>query len=241
MNTKSDISPTGNKKNITAGILNRAGTVLIFFFLIAAILFVSAGTLDWVWAWVYLGICLVDMLINASIMLRTSPETIAERSRIGETRDWDKVLSGLLALVMYIALPLVAGLDVRFGWSGKINLAWHIAGAILLAAGLGLTSWAMVVNAFFSTAVRIQDDRGHTVCRSGPYQFVRHPGYVGFILQALGLPLLLGSWWALVPGVIAAVLIGLRTSLEDRTLQAELPGYPEYVQEVRYRLLPGVW
>jgi protein-S-isoprenylcysteine O-methyltransferase Ste14 len=89
--------------------------------------------------------------------------------------------------------------------------------------------------------VRIQTDRGHTVCDTGPYRFVRHPGYVGLILQAVGVPILLGSFWALIPGVAAAVLISIRTSFEDRTLRAELPGYVDYVQRVRWRLIPGIW
>ena len=135
----------------------------------------------------------------------------------------------------------MAGLDVRFGWTRELSVAWHSAGAVVLAVGLGLSAWAMIANAYFSTAVRIQSDRGHTVCRTGPYRFVRHPGYVGFILQSLGTPFLLGSLWTLVPGITATVLMIIRTSLEDRTLQAELPGYRDFVQEVRYRLVPGIW
>ncbi len=241
MNQKSESWPGEGKPNLMVGILKRAGTMAFFFVLIAAILFLSAGRLNWTWAWVYLGIGVLSVSINAPIMLHTSPETVAERGQPQETKDWDKAVSGLYALALYIALPLVAGLDVRFGWSGELNLAWHLAGAAAQAAGLGLTSWAMVANMYFSTAVRIQSERGHTVCRSGPYRFVRHPGYVGFILQSLSLPLLLGSWWSLVPGVIAVLLMSLRTYLEDRTLQAELPGYLDYVKEVRYRLVPGVW
>jgi protein-S-isoprenylcysteine O-methyltransferase Ste14 len=99
----------------------------------------------------------------------------------------------------------------------------------------------MIANAYFSTAVRIQLDRGHTVCRTGPYRFVRHPGYVGFILQSISVPFLLGSWWALIPGIAATVLMIMRTSLEDRTLRAELPGYQDYVWDVRYRLVLGIW
>ncbi len=241
MNQKTETTAGEGKSTLIAGILKRVRTVAIFFVLIALILFLSAGKLDWVWAWVFLGISIVSVSINAPIMLRTSPETIAERGESPETKGWDKVVSGFWGLMMYIAIPLAAGLDVRFNWSGGIHIAWHISGAAALAAGLGLTSWAMIANAFFSTAVRIQSERGHTVCRSGPYRFVRHPGYVGFILQSLGLPVLLGSWWALIPGVVAALLMSLRTSLEDRTLQAELPGYLDYIQEVRYRLVPGVW
>jgi protein-S-isoprenylcysteine O-methyltransferase Ste14 len=241
MNTKSETSPVEKRANIVSGIFMRVGTVAIFFVLIAAILFVSAGRLDWTWAWVYLIICVVFMLINGSIMLRTSPETIAERGRPKETKNWDKVVSGLYALAVYLVLPLVAGLDVRFSWTKEVSISWHIMGAVLLVAGLVLSAWAMIENAYFSTAVRIQSERGHTVCCTGPYRYVRHPGYVGFILQAISLPILLGTLWALVPGIAAAVFMGIRTYLEDRTLQTDLPGYQDYVKEVRYRLVPGIW
>lgn len=223
------------------GILKRIGTFAIFFILIAAILFLAAGRFNWTWAWVYLGICLVSVLINGTVMLRTGPETIAERGELKMTKKWDKVVSGLYALAMYFALPLVAGLDVRFGWVRDLGIAWHVAGAVVLAVGLELSAWAMIANAYFSTAVRIQSDRGHTVCSTGPYRFVRHPGYVGFILHSISVPFLLGSLWALIPGITAMVLMIIRTSLEDRTLQDELTGYQDYVQKVCYRLVPSIW
>ena len=241
MNTKSETPSTNNRPNTTAGILKRVGTVAIFLVLTAVILFVAAGRLNWTWAWVYLGISLLTVLINGTVMLRTSPETIAERGELKITERWDKVVSALYGLAMYLALPAVAGLDVRFGWTRDLSLTWHVAGAVALAAGVGLSAWAMIANAYFSTAVRIQTDRGHSVCDTGPYRFVRHPGYVGFDLQAIGLPFLLGSVWALIPGIMAAAFMIARTSLEDRTLQAELPGYADYVQKVRYRLIPGIW
>lgn len=241
MATGSENLPTGNQRSIAAGITRRIGTVAIFFVAIAAILFLAAGRLDWSWAWVYLGICLASVLVNGTIMLRTSPETIAERGRPQETKAWDKVVGGLWALAIYVALPLVAGLDVRFGWTRDPGLGWHVAGAVTLALALALSAWAMIANAYFSTAVRIQRDRGHTVCRTGPYRFVRHPGYVGFILQSISAPFLLGSWWALIPGIAATALMIIRTSLEDRTLRAELPGYQDYVRAVRYRLMLGIW
>jgi protein-S-isoprenylcysteine O-methyltransferase Ste14 len=202
MKTESDIPPAEHRPNIVAGIAKRIGTVASFIVVIAAVLFLAAGRLDWTWAWVYLGICLVSVAINGAITLRASPETIAARGEAQLTRKWDQVIGGFYALALYFALPLVAGLDVRFGWTHP-GLAWHVAGAVLLAAGLELAAWAMIANAYFSTAVRIQSDRGHTVCRTGPYRFVRHPGYVGFILQSLWVPLLLGSLWALVPGATA--------------------------------------
>jgi protein-S-isoprenylcysteine O-methyltransferase Ste14 len=241
MNEESGAPPSGSRPSLAAGIVARVGTVAFFIVLQGVILFLAAGRLNWTWAWVYLGICLVSVVINGVIMLRTNPETIAERGRPQATQNWDKVIGGLWALLLYLVLPLVAGLDLRFDWTRELSAAWNLAGAAALAAGLGLGGWAMIANAYFSTAVRIQTDRGQTVCRSGPYRFLRHPGYVGFILQSLGTPLLLGSWWALLPGLAAVVLIVTRTALEDQFLQAHLSGYREYAQEVRYRLLPGVW
>jgi protein-S-isoprenylcysteine O-methyltransferase Ste14 len=245
MNTQPETTLRKQNPGLLAGVVARIATVAAFLVLNMGVLFLGAGRFDWTWAWVFLGICLASLTMNGILMFRISPETavetVAERSRILETKGWDKVVSGLFGLALYLAVPLVAALDMRFGWTRQLPLAWNLTGAVALAAGLGLAGWAVVVNAYFSTAVRIQSNRGHTVCRSGPYRFVRHPGYVGFILQSLGTPLLLGSPRALIPGAAAAILMVIRTSLEDRALQAELTGYKEYVSEVRHRLLPGVW
>jgi len=205
----------------------------------AGVLFLSAGELDWLWAWVYIGIYLVGVSINAALLLRYSPETIAERAEVKGAKGWDKVISGLGALMYFVFIPLVAGLDTRFGWTGPVGLALHVTGAVAFALGEALFSWAMLSNAYFSTMVRIQ--KGHVICTTGPYRFVRHPGYDGAILQMLALPLMLGSLWALVPGGLAASLMVVRTVLEDGTLLEELAGYEEYAQRVRYRLLPGLW
>jgi len=241
MNTKPEVSPAESHPNIAAGIAARFLQIVIGFGLLAAVLFLAAGRLNWLWAWVSLGIYLVSVLINSAFMLHTSPATIAERGRPKEMKDWDKVVGGLWGLAQSLLLPLMAGLDVRFGWTRELSIPWHVVSAVVFAAGLGLFGWAMKTNTYFSTVVRIQTDRGQTVCSSGPYRFVRHPGYVGAILQAVGLPFLLGSLWALIPGIMAVGLMIIRTALEDRTLQVELPGYREFVQKVRYRLIPGIW
>jgi protein-S-isoprenylcysteine O-methyltransferase Ste14 len=241
MNGDRHASPGVKRPVLWKSVATRIATVVVFLVFNGAILFASAGQLNWMWAWTFLGICLLSMAINGSIILSASPETLAERSRIATTRGWDKIVGGLWALALFVLVPLVAGLDARFAWTGSLAVTWHAAGALLLSLGLALAGWAMITNAFFSTAVRIQADRGHTVCRSGPYRIVRHPGYLGLILQSLGTPVLLGSLYGLAPGVAAALLMVIRTSLEDRMLQRELPGYEDFSRNVRYRLCPGIW
>jgi protein-S-isoprenylcysteine O-methyltransferase Ste14 len=235
------VSPARQSHDVAAGVAARAAQIGVMFLLIAVLLFGGAGTLDWGWAWLYLAIYLASTLVNAWF-LRRSAELVAERGRPAEAMPaWDKVLGGLWALAEFVALPLVAGLDIRFGWTGPVDTVWHLLGALVFAAGLALFGWAMISNAYFSTAARIQGDRGQTVCREGPYRIVRHPGYSGTILQSIGAPLLLGSAWALLPAAVAIAAITARTLFEDRMLHAELPGYAGYATEVRRRLVPLVW
>ena len=151
----SSLTPrTGRSANLAAGISMRFGAIVATLAVQAVLLFGGAGTLHWPWAWVYFAISLAIFLINGALMLRLSPETIAERGRPREMRGWDKVVTGIGGVAMYLALPLVAGLDVRFGWTPALGVAWHLAGAAVLAAGYGLTAWAMDSNAYFSTVVR---------------------------------------------------------------------------------------
>ncbi len=228
------------QKDLRPAITKRMEQIIGLMVFDAALLFVSAGRLDWLWAWVFLGLYLVGVCINAFYMFRHSPETIARRASGEGMKSWDKTVSGLWA-VASIAQLIVAGLDERYGWSGGISLAIHVIGVAGFVLGFALFSWAMITNAYFATVVRVQQSSGHTVCTTGPYRFVRHPGYVGSILESFAMPLLFGSWWALIPGALAAVFIIVRTALEDKTLQTELTGYPEYAQQVHYRLLPRVW
>lgn len=242
MTSKTPSRQVEHKQGVKGAVMKRAVQVAMLLLFQAAILFLASGRLDWVMAWVYIGMYLVAISINAPIMLRHNPETIAERAEVGENwKDWDKIIGGLFALSYFVFMLLVAGLDVRFGWTGDIALAIQITGTAVFALGYALFSWAMISNAFFASVVRIQDDRGQTVCTTGPYQFVRHPGYLGAVLQSIAVPLMLGSFWSLIPGGFGAVLLILRTALEDRTLLEELDGYEEYTQRVRYRLLLGVW
>lgn len=241
MNANTSVEQQNGKSDLTRRVRKRMLQVFVQLLIQATILFISSGRLDWVMAWVYIGLCLVAISINAPIILRYSPETIAERAETREMRGWDKIIAGLGALIYFVVILLVAGLDARFGWTGQIAPAPQIAGVVAFALGSALFSWAMVSNAYFSTVVRIQKDRSHTVCTTGPYRFVRHPGYVGMIAQSLALPLMLGSLWALIPAGLVMCLMVIRTALEDRTLQEELDGYRDYTGRVRYRLLPGIW
>jgi protein-S-isoprenylcysteine O-methyltransferase Ste14 len=160
---------------------------------------------------------------------------------VKSAKAWDKVLAPLMALSLVFPLVIVAGLDHRFGWTPVFPLWITAIGLILIALGYGFSVWALIENRYFSGVVRIQSDRGHAVCDSGLYQFVRHPGYAGNVLALLGIVLALSSMWAIIPAAIALIFTVLRTALEDRTLQEELPGYQDYARRVRYRLIPGIY
>ena len=147
-------------------------------------------------------------------------------------------VSNLSALLL---LPAVAGLDVgRFRWS-SLELPYAVVGLVSLVVSSVLTTWAMIENPYFEPTVRIQDDRGHHVVTTGPYALIRHPGYLSGILWVASIPPILGSLYAFLPVLLYTVLMCLRTYLEDRTLQEELPGYATYAERVRYRLFPGIW
>jgi protein-S-isoprenylcysteine O-methyltransferase Ste14 len=223
------------------GITKRAVQVLVMALIIALALFLPAGTLAWTWGWVYLGLYLLGIAVSAYFMFRFNREAIARRAEAQGMKDWDKIVGGLFTLTFFFGIPIVAGLDTRFGWTGEFEIGMHLTGAVFFALGFALFIYAMVTNAYFATVVRIQEDQGHRVCKEGPYKIVRHPGYSGAIFQSLALPLLLGSYWALIPGLLSAALLIVRTALEDKTLHAELKGYHRYTKQVRFRLLPGIW
>jgi len=241
MNANTRLEQTNGSSDVTGGVVRRMIQVVFTFLIQAACLFLSSGRLDWVWAWAFLGVGMGILVFNMLAVMPKNLEMVAERGRVGEdAKDWDKKMA-LLGIVGQLSIWIVAGLDVRFGWSPPLHWAVHLVALALVTLGYLTWSWAMMSNKFFSGVVRIQKDRGHTVATGGPYRYVRHPGYVGWIIICLATPLALGSLWALIPAVLAVGLTVVRTALEDRTLRAELPGYEEYAQQVRYRLLPGVW
>jgi protein-S-isoprenylcysteine O-methyltransferase Ste14 len=168
-------------------------------------------------------------------------ELVAERSQIGEgTKEWDRALAGLSLLLWTPGALIASSLDQRFAWSEVSSLLRFVSlGA--LVAGHALSTWAMTTNRFYSGTVRIQKERGHVVVSDGPYRFVRHPGYVSYLLLALATPLWLNSLWGLVPSLLGAGAIIERTALEEQTLREELDGYADCARRMRYRLVPGVW
>jgi protein-S-isoprenylcysteine O-methyltransferase Ste14 len=201
--------------------------------------FLLAGRVDYWQGWLFVGVMLAFMLGNMFII---KGDLADERLKPGEgVKSWDRRIMGTLT-VLYIAMIVIGGLDSgRFSWSGTQPWWVYVLGVGLYAVGQVLFLWAKAANRWFSSVARLQPDRGQAVCQEGPYQWMRHPGYVGGVLYGLAMPLMLGSLWALIPQGIAALLLVVRTSLEDRMLQAELPGYAEYAQKVKSRLIPGVW
>lgn len=143
--------------------------------------------------------------------------------------------------VLLVVTPLISGLDYRFSWSPLTTNSIKVIGIAALAISFLPLTWSMAVNRFFEPTVRIQTQQEHQVISSGPYRYIRHPGYVGVILQFIAVPLSLGTLVAWIPALLGAALYVLRTALEDKTLQAELPGYVEYTQRTRYRLFPFIW
>jgi protein-S-isoprenylcysteine O-methyltransferase Ste14 len=204
-------------------------------------LFWSAGKMDWWPGWAALAVILAWTLATAIVILHFHPELLSERlgPRPG-AKSWDTIILSLLGMAQLIRY-IIAGLDQRFKWSGDVLVSAQIVALVFCTLGYALVLWATASNHYFSQIVRIQSERGHAVIQSGPYRYVRHPAYLGAIVYELAISFLLGSWWAFLFSSAGALLLMLRTALEDRALQAELTGYAEYARQVRYRLLPRIW
>lgn len=215
---------------------------LLYKLFLLALFLIAAGRWDWLPAWIYVGIFFAYDLATVAFVYPRSPDLLTERStRHKDIKSWDKAIMGLSAGLLPMIAGVVAGLDERWRWAPEVSPTVQWIAGIVVALGYAIVVWSMWANAYFSAVVRIQTDRGHSVATGGPYRMVRHPGYVGAILFTLAMPVLMGSLWGLIPAALAAILFIVRTRLEDDTLQAELPGYTEFTQQTRYRLLPGIW
>ena len=205
-------------------------------------LFGAAGRLDWIRGWISVALWVMSVSAIGLIVKHYNPGLLKERAkwRRKDTKPFDRIFLAIFVPLLVIQPP-VAGLDaVRYRWS-SMPFAFVYVGAILLALAVVMIAWALAVNPYAESTVRIQTDRGQTVVTSGPYRFVRHPMYAGFVPMYLAMPLVWGSVWALVLSVVIILLFVCRTAREDQTLRRELLGYEEYSARTRYRLLPGVW
>ena len=217
--------------------------VLFFIVFVPALPLLISRHWGWWEAWVYLILGIFSFASSRLLAARKNPDIIKERSQFMQhdnTQSWDKLLAPFTGIGGGL-IPLIAGLDAQFGWSQPYNLNLKILALVIILAGYVLGSYALITNRFFSGTVRLQTERGHQVVSSGPYRWIRHPGYVGGILTYLATPIFLDSVWAFLPAVFVTLILVIRTALEDRFLQNELQGYREFAQRVRYRLIPGIW
>lgn len=240
--TASDAQSTGLGKYGWNGVARFLFLPIVY----GVLLFVGAGTLNWALGWGTAVAYFVGWLITVILLIRHNPDLLIARgqptkksmSSGTKSRDW---IFLSLYFLMTLVEPLVSGLDYRNGWSGIVSPIIPIIGFLLLIPGFWLTAWPMTVNRYFEGTVRIQEERHQHVISTGPYRYLRHPGYAGVILYSFGTALAAGTLVALIPAAITAIIFIFRTAFEDRTLQAELPGYKEFAQRTKYRLLPGVW
>lgn len=230
-----EATPTQN-----AAVLQSLVSLAVTLVVMGVLLFWPAGTLDWPLGWWFVAAFLVAILISLVVLWRLNPEIFVARSRIQPgTKAWDYIF---LALILggFVLVPAVAGFDFRFGWSAVPG--WVVVlGYVVFVLSFAGQAWPQAVNRHFEPGVRIQQDRGQTVIDTGPYAIVRHPGYISGALLVLSIALMLASWWALVPATVAIAALAVRTIFEERTLRAELAGYAEYTQRVKFRWVPGVW
>jgi protein-S-isoprenylcysteine O-methyltransferase Ste14 len=204
---------------------------------------IISGQWNWWQAWAYAIASTLSFIISRILAGRRHPDLIAERARFMEAKDtkpWDKILAPLLGIGS-ILIMVVAGLDRYYIRSVVFSNTTSFIALLGVIVGYGFSSWALIENRFFSGTVRIQSERGHHVITTGPYRIMRHPGYAGGVLGYVFIPILLDSLWAIIPTILLGIVMIIRTALEDKTLQAELPGYKEFAQKTRYRLFPGIW
>lgn len=213
----------------------------IFVFFFAPSLFFSAGHTDWTMGWVFIAIVAASQISIAIILIMRNPELIIERDVRKGKRDLDRILTGVMTLFGPISICIVAGFNNRHGWLPQITFTYQTIGVALAILGSILPAWAMASNKFFYGVLRIEQEKNHSVCSAGAYQYVRHPGYLGAIIFDLATPLILNSVWAFIPAILTICAIVIRTSLEDKALQNGLDGYKNYAQQVHYRLFPAVW
>ncbi|MGD8456655.1 MAG: isoprenylcysteine carboxylmethyltransferase family protein [Anaerolineales bacterium] len=220
--------------------IKRILMLFAFLLLIQFVLTISSGDLLWWNAWVFIGGYSLWLCVIFIVMIKVNPNLLNERGKKHEdTKPFDRIVLIVYA-VLFISVPVVAGMDHRFEISSVPGLISVLA-ILLTIPVFSLVLWAFIVNNHFETTVRIQNDREHQVCSDGPYRLIRHPTYLAAIVGFVLIPIILGTLLALIPCLMMAILFIIRTKFEDNTLLEELEGYKEYSQSTRYRLIPGVW
>jgi protein-S-isoprenylcysteine O-methyltransferase Ste14 len=221
--------------------------ILVWMFIVVSLFsflpLIVSGRWDWWEGWVYAIIFLGGFILTRGLLARFNPDLVVERVTAGSNKgvkSWDRVLAPLMALGGTV-ISLAAGLDVRFSLSQPFGLQIQFAALAVIIAAYAFGTWALIENRYFSSMVRIQTDRGHKVISSGPYRWVRHPGYAGTVATYLAIPFFLNSAWAFIPAVLLIIVSVVRTYMEDKVLQEELDGYKDYARQVRYRLVSGIW
>ena len=218
--------------------------VVVAYLVVPLVLLVVGRDSSWWQAWTFALFVHVAGVGGRVWAEHRHPGLQADRMRFGrgqQVKSWDRVLAPLMGFSILYPLVIVGALDHRYAWTPPFPTWVNVVGLFLCASGFALSAWALVENRFFTSTVRIQTERGHQVCDSGPYRLVRHPGYAGAVLSVAGIPLALDTLWTFVAAGFALVISFVRTVLEDHTLMEELPGYREYAQRVSYRLFPGLW
>lgn len=209
--------------------------------ILAVAYFTAAGRLNIGRAWLYFGIAAVSYIVSSSILIKCNPELINERAKEREnTKSWDKVLLSLYLLIGLLGTHIVAGLDIRFEWS-SLDLMYMLPGTALYITAALFQVKTMLANKYFEATARIQSDREQQVVKDGPYSIVRHPGYASVLLSFIAIPFMIGSLYAFICTAAVFIIMFIRTALEDTMLQNELPGYSQYAEEVKSRLIPGIW
>jgi protein-S-isoprenylcysteine O-methyltransferase Ste14 len=222
-----------NAKAIVASYLG----VLLY----ASLVFLGAGKIVYWQGLLYVVLAMIGTTVSHMLVPAGSAIT-ADRAREARAgKVWDRQLLGMMFLVTAVTF-VTAGIDSgRFRWTGDVPVPVTVTGAALMLFGQVLFAMAKRENAFFSSTVRVQTERRHHVCDSGPYRVVRHPGYLGMVTSLLAFPLVMNSYWAFIPAVMGAALLVARTILEDHMLVEELPGYEAYARRTRWRLIPWLF
>ncbi len=232
------MNDVSRKETLGIRLILKSFSILCIFILVT---FLAAGRLDYWQGWIFNGLNFFFIFVTYAVLIERK-DLIKERLHPGKgMKHWDKVYY-MVSTPLFFLMFILSILDAtRFTWEPSVPFIMTLLGIILYSIGQIIDVWAKRANRFFSSVVRIQTERNHEVCTTGPYRFVRHPGYLGGLIFTIGTPLMLGSYWGLVPAIITILVVCGRTYLEDATLHLELPGYQEYAQKVRYRLFPFIW